>query len=93
MFAAGAATGLAAFSKLLSWLLDERQDATMAVLVGLMAGSLRRLWPWQTGQAALLAPPNVGEVVLALCCVLAGVVAVTALIKVGDRIEDGASTR
>jgi putative membrane protein len=93
VFAAGAATGLAAFSKLLSWLLDERHDVTMAVLVGLMAGSLRRLWPWQTEQAELLAPPGGGEVLLAVGCVVAGLLAVTALIRVGERIDRDAARR
>ena len=85
VFALGAATGLGLFSKLLAWLLDVHQDATMAVLVGLMAGSLRRLWPWQDDAGALLAPGGGGEVVLALVCVAAGLAAVTALTVVGDR--------
>ena len=93
MFVAGAATGLGVFSKLLSWLLDARQDATMAVLVGLMTGSLRRLWPWQTEEAELLAPGGVGEVLLAVGCVLVGLLAVTALIRVGARAEDGDGRR
>jgi putative membrane protein len=85
VFVLGAALGLGLFSKLLAWLLDVHQDATMAVLVGLMAGSLRRLWPWQDDAGALLAPGDGGEVVLALVCVAAGVAAVTALTVIGDR--------
>lgn len=46
IFALGAATGLGAFAKLLGWLLEHHHDLTMAVLVGLLAGSLRALWPW-----------------------------------------------
>lgn len=88
VFVAGAVTGLGAFSRLLAWLLDARHDATMAVLVGLMAGSLRRLWPWQTEQAELLAPASGGEVLLAAGCVLVGLLAVTLLIRVGLRLED-----
>lgn len=45
-FGLGAALGLGAVAKLLSWLLDRHHDVTMAVLVGLLAGSLRALWPW-----------------------------------------------
>jgi len=48
VFAAGAALGLAGFAVLLAWLLERFHDETMAVLVGLMVGSLRALWPWQT---------------------------------------------
>ena len=49
VFAAGAAVGLALFSSLLGWLLDRARDTVMAVMVGLMAGSLRVLWPWPDG--------------------------------------------
>ena len=49
VFAAGAAVGLAMFATLLGWLLDSARNPVMAVLVGLMAGSLRVLWPWPNG--------------------------------------------
>ena len=48
-FGLGAAVGLALFSSLLGWLLDGARNTVMAVLVGLMAGSLRVLWPWPNG--------------------------------------------
>lgn len=53
-FAGGAAIGLIAFSKLLKWLLQHYQAATMAVLCGFMIGSLRKIWPFKkvTGEAA-----------------------------------------
>jgi putative membrane protein len=87
VFGLGAATGLALFSKLLAWLLDAHEDATMAVLVGLMAGSLRRLWPWQTEEGVLRAPADGGDVALAIACALVGLAAVTALSMIGDRAE------
>ncbi|QEG43356.1 hypothetical protein UC8_54030 [Roseimaritima ulvae] len=46
-FALGCALGLALFSRLLRWLLARYRDPTFAVLLGLMLGSLRRLWPLQ----------------------------------------------
>ena len=49
VFLAGAAVGLALFSSLLGWLLDQGRNPVMAVLVGLMFGSLRVLWPWPNG--------------------------------------------
>jgi len=85
VFTAGAVTGLGVFSKLLSWLLDHRHDATMAVLVGLMAGSLRRLWPWQTETGALLAAPDSGALLLAAVCAGIGIVAVMGLTAFGER--------
>lgn len=45
-FVFGAALGLGVAAKVLSWLLDRYHDLTMAVLVGLLVGSLRALWPW-----------------------------------------------
>ena len=49
VFLAGAAVGLALFSSVLGWLLDQGRNTVMAVLVGLMFGSLRVLWPWPNG--------------------------------------------
>jgi len=49
VFVAGAALGLALFSTLLHRLLQRARNAVMAVLVGLMFGSLRVLWPWPNG--------------------------------------------
>jgi putative membrane protein len=43
----GAAVGLLSFVRVLSWLLKRYHDLTMAVLIGLMLVSLRRIWPWK----------------------------------------------
>jgi len=45
--AAGAAGGIAAFSRLLSWLLVRYHDLMVGFLTGLMVGSLRKVWPWK----------------------------------------------
>ena len=47
--ALGAVVGLALFSSLLGRLLERAHDRVMAVLIGLMIGSLRVLWPWPDG--------------------------------------------
>lgn len=85
LFGMGAVLGLAVFSRLLQRLLERWRDAVIAVLMGLMAGSLRVLWPWPVGDvdsggfgnAALGAPPASD---LAVAVVLA---AVTAAVAVG----------
>lgn len=46
-FALGALLGILAFSRFLSWLLKHRHELVMAVLIGFMAGSLRKLFPWK----------------------------------------------
>lgn len=47
VFALGMVVGLSLFVKLLQWLLENHHHLTLVVLTGLMAGSLRALWPWQ----------------------------------------------
>ncbi|MBP9820442.1 DUF368 domain-containing protein, partial [Candidatus Woesebacteria bacterium] len=47
VFAAGAALGLALFSRVLSWLFRHYHDVTVAALIGFMIGSLRKVWPWK----------------------------------------------
>ena len=77
-FALGATLGLAAFVKILQWLLAERRQATMAVLAGLMIGSLRALWPWQDDENGLQAPD--GELGTVVLLALAGAAVVTSLV-------------
>ncbi|MDE0036550.1 MAG: DUF368 domain-containing protein [Gammaproteobacteria bacterium] len=47
IFAAGLGIGVVCFSKLLAWLLERARPALLALLTGLMAGSLAQLWPWR----------------------------------------------
>ncbi len=45
--ALGAVVGLLGFARLLSWLLKHYHSVTVAVLIGFMVGSLRKIWPWK----------------------------------------------
>lgn len=47
--AVGAVVGLALFSNLIGRVLDRWHDYTLAVMIGLLLGSLRVLWPWPAG--------------------------------------------
>ncbi|QDS85964.1 hypothetical protein EC9_01220 [Rosistilla ulvae] len=47
VFVSGCAIGLAAFTRVLRWLLEHYQNVTFACLLGLMVGSLKRVWPLQ----------------------------------------------
>lgn len=84
----GAVLGLALFSTLLHWLLANHHDLVLAALVGLMAGSLRVLWPWPAGEdgvgdTALGAP---GEQVLpTIGLAVVGFVVVIGVARLGDR--------
>ena len=44
---AGALVGILSSVRVIGWLLKRYHDLTMAVLIGLMLGSLRRIWPWK----------------------------------------------
>lgn len=52
VFALGALCGLAAFIKLLNYLLSSHRAPTLAAMAGFMLGSLRALWPWGMDQDA-----------------------------------------
>jgi putative membrane protein len=49
VFVAGCLVGLATFSTFLNWSLREHHDRVLAIMIGLMLGSLRVLWPWPDG--------------------------------------------
>lgn len=82
VFILGAMVGLGVFSKVLDWLLEHYHDSTMAALVGLMAGSLRALWPWQpweTHERGLLWP-QAGDPVTSVLLLMAAGFAFVALL-------------
>lgn len=94
VFGAGAVLGLASFVQVLRWLLDSHRRTTLLVMAGLMTGSLRALWPWQSapegggeaeGPGALVAPyePVLGPVLLAVL----GAVVVGILVLVQVRAD------
>ena len=96
LFALGAALGLAVFSRLLQRLLGHWRDAIIAVLMGLMAGSLRVLWPWPVGDAdaegfgnAALGAPPAAEVVGAVAVAAAAAVVAFGLHRLGARRTAG----
>ncbi len=46
-FGFGCLVGILSFSRLLNWLLNRWHDTVLAVLIGLLFGSLWRIWPYQ----------------------------------------------
>ncbi|MFB3051424.1 MAG: DUF368 domain-containing protein [Acidimicrobiia bacterium] len=91
VFALGAVIGLAFFSQLLYWLLEHHHDNVLAVLIGLMAGSARILWPWPdgVGSAEIGAP---GDDWLSVVVAMAiGAVAVSLIGRLGISRESVAS--
>lgn len=43
----GALIGIVTIAQLLGWLFKNYHDITVALLIGLMVGSLRKIWPWK----------------------------------------------
>lgn len=56
VFLGGVLLGLVLFVPFLRALLKRHHDVTMAALTGLMAGSLRALWPWKINYEPKLGP-------------------------------------
>jgi len=80
LFVLGALIGLFSFALFMRWLLVNYRVLTLSLMIGLMIGSLRALWPWQTESRELLAPSDaMGPVVAAI--VGFGVVAVIILVE------------
>ncbi len=74
VFAIGCGVGLAVFSTLLHWLLARAHDVVLAVLLGLMVGSVRILWPWPSDDgigSPTLGAPEGDTVLLAFALALA----------------------
>jgi putative membrane protein len=98
-FALGCAVGLMVFVRLLRWLLARWHGQTVALLVGFMAGSLWKIWPFRTvldtttnakGKVvvlrdALAAPSSGGELALALLLAALGVALVVGLERLQQR--------
>ena len=70
-FLLGITIGILAFSRVLSALLKRAHDETMAVLMGLMIGSLGMLWPYQGEGGTLLSPAD-GTSLLPLAAMAVG---------------------
>jgi putative membrane protein len=88
------------FVRLLRWLLARWHGQTVALLVGVMAGSLWKIWPFRTvlesatnarGKVivlrdALAAPPDGGALVAALLLAAFGIVLVMGLEWLQQRV-------
>jgi putative membrane protein len=44
---AGAAAGLLTFARILRWFFKNYHDITVSILIGLILGALRKVWPWK----------------------------------------------
>lgn len=99
-FGAGALTGLVAFSRVITWLLDRYHQATLLLIKGILIGSLWIVWPFQEriyetvrGKQKLLAanpvwPDSItGTVIAAVALMVAGFVLVMVLSRQAGRVK------
>jgi putative membrane protein len=47
VFGSGVLCGIVSFVRVLGWLLKKWHDMTVAVLTGIVVGSLNKIWPWK----------------------------------------------
>ncbi|APF33954.1 DUF368 domain-containing protein [Microbacterium sp. AISO3] len=96
VFILGAMIGLGLFVSVLQWLLVHRRRVMLAMMTGLMLGSLRALWPWQEG--GTVQPPG-PDALPVLLLVLIGAAAVGGVLliesavlrRAARRLESGAA--
>jgi putative membrane protein len=91
VFVCALVIGITGFSRVLRMLLERFHDVTMAALVGLMIGSLRKIWPFVATsldggvQTNVLPTTLDAQVILTLVTCTLGVVAVMALERAGRK--------
>lgn len=97
LFGIGFLAGILAFSRVLKRLLAHYHATTMAFLVGLMVGSLRKVWPFRehtTGMDGavsydcVLPPALDGNAVAAIAMMAVGIAAVMAIERLGRARSD-----
>ncbi len=97
VFGLGAIVGLALFSSVLNWLLANYEQHVLAVLVGLMIGSFRVLWPWPNGVGyedpvtevevpgtGLELPASLADGLVALALAVAAAVATIVIVRLAE---------
>ena len=87
VFIVGTIIGLALFSQVLYQALRLHHDTVIATLVGLMAGSLRILWPWPQGvESTAIGTPN-SDILLAVLIAAAAFAVVIVVARFAQRLE------
>lgn len=90
LFGAGLVLGISLFVRCLSWLLNKFHDVTVAVLIGFMLGSLRKVWPWKVADNianANILPEINAAFFTALVLAVAGFILVLAVEYGAKRLE------
>ena len=78
-FISGAIIGLLGFSKILKYLFNNHRDATYTIMLGLVIGSIEKVWPWNKSFSTELSNLNL---FLSISLVILGFVIVILLEKI-----------
>lgn len=84
----GAVVGLIAFSQVLGWLFAKHHDRTVALLTGLMIGSLRKVWPWKIVQESNefnILPATVEQLFIGFGAMIVGALVVLSIEYIAHR--------
>jgi Predicted membrane protein len=88
VFIAGLVIGISSFVRLLSWQLRKFHDFTIAILIGFMIGSLRKVWPWKGVDERNILPTSFDtEFWSAIGLALAGFLLVVLLEAIARQLE------
>lgn len=87
VFMLGTIVGLALFSQILHRALQLHHDAVIAALIGLMAGSMRVLWPWPLGvDSTVLGAPD-DQILTSIAIAAVAFVLVIVVARFAQRLE------
>jgi len=87
IFILGIIVGIAIFVRVLSWLLKHYHDITFAILLGLMIGSLRKVWPWKMGEINILPNNLTLENISIILLILLGFAFIMLILKLNHKKE------
>ena len=90
LFGLGLILGIGFFCRFLSWLLRKYNDVTVAVLMGFMIGSLRKVWPWKEGNLinnGNIIPELNGDLLYPVLLAAAGIVIVLVIEYAAGKLE------
>ncbi len=83
----GAVIGIIAFSRVLRAMLERYRGATHAAMVGLLAGSLIRLWPWRSEAGFAMGAPAMPDTLLPVAFLAVGILIGVVLDRIGHRMH------
>ncbi len=83
IFTLGCILGISVFARFLSWLFKHYHNISVAILAGIMLGTIRKIWPWQF-QERLMFPQQLDSgVILTIVLIILGFAVVFGL----DRLQ------